>query len=319
MSISSSTMTTGGTGSGVTGVGVSGQPDKRKAEISRAYRDMASATPKTGFYFSALSCTMNENRIIGGYINDPALGPGDPPDHYYEELQRLLSAASPGDVDLRGHCTDTDQGGLPSCVGNAAADSIEIISSILGFPKVELSRRFLWTAARNKMQKDGHKFKTGTYIRLAFEVLRERGICLEKYMPYDVSKWDEDVPLTVWQKAGARKIKQMYRIEGTEDKRCQLIVEALRANCPVVFGTQVGSKFPSHKGTSVIDAPLDSIGGHAMVIVGYDRKGFLVKNSWGPGWGDGGYAYFTPKYIGWYKTKDIWVPTVGKDFNLKND
>lgn len=30
-------------------------------------------------------------------------------------------------------------------------------------------------------------------------------------------------------------------------------------------------------------------GGHAFVVVGYDRDGFLVLNSWGPGWG--GYAW----------------------------
>ncbi|MEZ6036584.1 MAG: C1 family peptidase [Planctomycetota bacterium] len=31
-------------------------------------------------------------------------------------------------------------------------------------------------------------------------------------------------------------------------------------------------------------------GGHAVTIVGYDERGFLCKNSWGEGWGDGGYC-----------------------------
>ncbi|MEM8663436.1 MAG: C1 family peptidase, partial [Pseudomonadota bacterium] len=37
---------------------------------------------------------------------------------------------------------------------------------------------------------------------------------------------------------------------------------------------------------------LPMVGGHAMLIVGYDliRQTVLVRNSWGPRWGDGGYA-----------------------------
>jgi hypothetical protein len=31
-------------------------------------------------------------------------------------------------------------------------------------------------------------------------------------------------------------------------------------------------------------------GGHAVLIVGYDDLGFIIKNSWGEGWGDKGYA-----------------------------
>ncbi|MEM9223857.1 MAG: DUF4384 domain-containing protein [Pseudomonadota bacterium] len=35
------------------------------------------------------------------------------------------------------------------------------------------------------------------------------------------------------------------------------------------------------------------IGGHALVAVGYDerRRAFLVQNSWGPGWADGGFGW----------------------------
>lgn len=37
-------------------------------------------------------------------------------------------------------------------------------------------------------------------------------------------------------------------------------------------------------------------GGHAVAIVGYDNSGFLIKNSWGTGWGDNGYGWISFDY-----------------------
>lgn len=48
--------------------------------------------------------------------------------------------------------------------------------------------------------------------------------------------------------------------------------------------------------------PVGSSGGHAMLIVGYDRDGqyFIVKNSWGSGFGHAGYAYLSYDYVQTY-------------------
>lgn len=42
--------------------------------------------------------------------------------------------------------------------------------------------------------------------------------------------------------------------------------------------------------------PKEQYGGHAVLLVGYDDRGFLVKNSWGTHWGDGGYFRITYDY-----------------------
>jgi hypothetical protein len=48
--------------------------------------------------------------------------------------------------------------------------------------------------------------------------------------------------------------------------------------------------------------PVGSSGGHAMLIVGYDRDGqyFIAKNSWGAGFGHAGYAYLSYDYVQTY-------------------
>ena len=42
-----------------------------------------------------------------------------------------------------------------------------------------------------------------------------------------------------------------------------------------------------------------SLGGHAVMAVGYDneKQVFIVRNSWGLGWGDKGYFYMPYEYI----------------------
>ena len=41
------------------------------------------------------------------------------------------------------------------------------------------------------------------------------------------------------------------------------------------------------------------IGGHAVVLVGFkeNEKVFVVRNSWGKGWGDNGYFYMPYDFI----------------------
>jgi C1A family cysteine protease len=43
----------------------------------------------------------------------------------------------------------------------------------------------------------------------------------------------------------------------------------------------------------------DTIGGHAILCVGYDeiKQHYIVRNSWGTSWGDKGYCYFPMQYM----------------------
>jgi hypothetical protein len=47
--------------------------------------------------------------------------------------------------------------------------------------------------------------------------------------------------------------------------------------------------------------------GHAICVCGYDdaRNAFKFKNSWGPGWGNGGYAWLPYEYVAKYATAAV--------------
>jgi C1A family cysteine protease len=96
-------------------------------------------------------------------------------------------------------------------------------------------------------------------------------------------------------------------------------VKALHAKHPVVFGTLVANEFQAVHDRTPLDRPGPNaviLGGHAMIIVGYIGGNFLVKNSWGTGWGSHGFFLMTPEYVAWDQTWDLWVPTLGLDFGV---
>ncbi|RUU93101.1 peptidase C1 [Mesorhizobium sp. M7A.F.Ca.MR.176.00.0.0] len=57
------------------------------------------------------------------------------------------------------------------------------------------------------------------------------------------------------------------------------------------------------------------IGGHAFAIVGYNRRGFWVQNSWGEKWGAKGLANLS--YTDWLANgTDVWVASLGAPVDL---
>jgi len=58
------------------------------------------------------------------------------------------------------------------------------------------------------------------------------------------------------------------------------------------------------------------IGGHAFAIVGYDKAGFWIQNSWGTIWGANGFGYLS--YDDWLQNgTDTWVARLGVPVELQ--
>jgi len=91
---------------------------------------------------------------------------------------------------------------------------------------------------------------------------------------------------------------------------------ALAAGFPFSLSILVYSSFETNTvaRTGVVPLPNtyveELLGGHAVCVIGYDdsRKAFLVRNSWGAGWGVGGnfwlpFSYATNSNL----TLEAWV------------
>lgn len=239
-------------------------------------------------------------------------------DHDFKDLEaRLAAEAATGDVDLSPYSTPSNQFNSSSCVGNATADSVEILNAIAGYNPVQLSRMFVYAMARIRSGDKDLDNDSGTFIRTAFDCLARFGVCDEYLWPFDVSKVGDKPSTKAQRQAVGHRIHSYYRIKEKGDDRCQAIIKALNADHPVVFGTLITRDFQRISDRTPFGRPdkADSIGGHAMICVGYVGGHFLIKNSWGRNWGSRGFCLITPEYMGWENTWDLWVPTLGVEFD----
>jgi hypothetical protein len=83
------------------------------------------------------------------------------------------------------------------------------------------------------------------------------------------------------------------------------IAAQLATGADVWFSMNIGSTWMSPSGDTIADwSPAQVEGGHAILFAGYRHKNgqrqFLVHNSWGKDWGDGGYAWISENSIRQY-------------------
>jgi papain like protease len=264
-------------------------------------------------------------RIVRAWGWEPDPEEGNEDDWGFENSEMDGASIKSGAIDNAPYFKAiSDQLWLPSCVGNAAADSWEAATIVdmvnSGVPLAEaqaampdLSRMFPWWNARNMMDPPRHHdASSGTYNRLALASLSMFGCPAEKYWPYDPALATRRPSITAYRQARRYTSGNFYAINTDRvDKRLEQIIKALQAKQNVLMGTALPIDFPKYE-SGIIKRPTSTRGRHAMVICGYDGKGaFKVRNSWSKNWGEDGYGWLSEDYIAWHKTKSLWVPTKG--------
>jgi len=206
----------------------------------------------------------------------------------------------------------SDQLQTMSCVANAAADALEILTGLKDPSNVtQLSRMFVYYNARNLG--GNSNMNEGCYIHNAFQSLKTLGICSEELWPFEEKNIYLQPNLLAYKQAYDNRITGAYRITSSGQSRLDDIVMSLDLNTPVIFGTGVSKEFTeAFNVDKVWTTPNVSIGGHAMIITGYRKDNglkFYIRNSWSNSWGINGHTWFDANYILSNYTNDIWVAT----------
>lgn len=218
----------------------------------------------------------------------------------------------PTKVDLRDKMPGIyDQETLGSCTANAIGGACHYEDLKEG--KVVMPSR-LFVYYNTRVLEGTVPVDSGAELRNTVKAINRWGYCDEKLWPYDVNRFTQNPGPDAYDKATARKIFSYNRVT----QQIQYIKAALTAKHLVSFGFMVYPAFESVEvatsGMVPMPNPLqeDPIGGHAVVLVGYDdsKRQFTVRNSWGPGWGDGGYFYMPYKYVlDRDLSSDLWIIT----------
>jgi C1A family cysteine protease len=217
-------------------------------------------------------------------------------DHIYAAPVELV-AALPTSVDLRSQCPTLvyDQGELGSCTANAIAGAVEFGLLKQGLADFMPSRLFIYYNER--VIEGTVNSDSGGMLRDGIKTVAKQGVCPETLWAYDIAGFAKRPPATCYQEAVDNRVLSYQRVPQalTSLKGC------LAHGYPIAFGFQVYESFESAAVAKTGEVPLPAaseglLGGHAVLAVGYDDSTtrFLVRNSWGPGWGQGG--YFTMPY-----------------------
>ncbi len=201
-------------------------------------------------------------------------------------------SALPERIDLRGLCTPVeDQGSIGSCAANAVVGAMEYHQRLSEQPLTDLSRLFVYYNARKLADREAED--SGTFIHHAMASVMAFGACPERMWPYQKAMWATRPTDSCYE--AALDFEAVSYARTPLGPACKA---AVAEGLPVVFGACLpASMIQVEAGiTGRISLPAGGWpqpgGGHAMLIVGYDDADgtWLIRNSWGADWGEGGYA-----------------------------
>jgi hypothetical protein len=195
-----------------------------------------------------------------------------------------------------------DQGATGSCVGWATADSVlrwHFVQGRLLAKEEPLSTRFQWMASKETDQfvaRPTTFIETeGTSLKSALDVARRFGAVKDPVLPFGSGKLYSGKGDTFYAIAARLKIGMYFNL-GRElgNWRTWLATKG-----PILTRLDVDSTWDQADLTNGrLDTynPETARGGHAVALVGYTRDRFIVRNSWGTGWGDKGFAHASLAY-----------------------
>jgi len=220
----------------------------------------------------------------------------------------LTTPTTPNTIDLRPYCSPIEnQGNLGSCTGQAIAGAIELLNKRNGKHK-DISRLFIYYYERLLL--GTVNYDSGAYIRDGIKATNHYGASLESHWPYNIKKFRQEPIKEAKEDALNRKVTRYERIE--DFNGC---IDALSNGYPVIIGFHVYTSFMSTTVARTGNMPYPNtrrerlLGGHAVLLVGYDKtkKVFIARNSWGTAWGAKGYFYMPFDVIKPNMSSDYWI------------
>jgi hypothetical protein len=201
-----------------------------------------------------------------------------------------------------------DQGAEGACTGFGLAAACHYLLGVRasGSETPRVSPRMLYEMARRYDEWEGEDY-SGSSARGAMKGWHKHGVCSDVLWPHDPSLPDSRLTAARAESAAERPLGAYFRVNHKD----LVAMHAALAEVGILFAAAaVHQGWYRVGGDGIVPRDGRRVGGHAFAIVGYDRDGFWVQNSWGPDWGRDGFCFVS--YTDWLENgMDVWVARPG--------
>lgn len=177
------------------------------------------------------------------------------------------------------------QGSCGSCLAFAATATLEAQYKITQNKSYKLSPQFLFSCG-------GGVCKKGWYPTQAAKFLLNTGVPDESCLPY-MSGGGSDISCSrACKDSSKRAVKVSSYNQPTDNARSLSAIREALQRGPLVTTMAAYNDFMNYRGGIYKRASSSLVGGHAIVIIGYNDKDryLIIRNSWGTSWGERGYG-----------------------------
>lgn len=205
-----------------------------------------------------------------------------------------------------------DQGSEGACTGFGLAAVANFLLAGRGRRPLadEVSAWMLYTMAKRYDEWPGEEY-SGSSARGAMKGWHKHGVCSKRLWK------DSGVTIDLNDRIAADAIEKPLGAYFRVNHKDLVGLHAALSEVGILYATahvHSGWRDIGPGDTDIVYSE-QVIGGHAFAIVGYDRQGFWIQNSWGPDWGSGGLVRLS--YSDWLiNGTDVWVASLGAPIDL---
>lgn len=211
-----------------------------------------------------------------------------------------------------------DQGREGACTGFALAAVINYLLAQRGARRT-VSPRMLYELARRYDEWPGESYE-GSSARGAMKAWERHGVCGRSdwsdimygahHLTQSLAEKSMRTPGGAYYRVDFRQVRHVHAaLNEVGIVYASLMVHAGWGE-PGPTTVEVSGDGGERMTLPVIERQDRADGGHAVALVGYTAHGFVVQNSWGTGWGAGGFALLPYEDFMLHAT-DVWVAQLG--------